>query len=78
LSLTGCGTYASCDKCVLDPNCGWCRNQGLGDLAVGTSFFPARCILGMSANLSSPLCRTMRSGNSNTTAKSNMSILPIQ
>lgn len=23
--MTGCGTYLSCDTCILDPNCGWCR-----------------------------------------------------
>lgn len=26
-ATSGCATYATCDTCVLDPNCGWCRNQ---------------------------------------------------
>jgi hypothetical protein len=38
-ALSGCGTYTSCDTCVLDPNCGWCRNQPF-DPAAG------RCVPG--------------------------------
>ena len=38
-ATSGCGTYASCDTCVLDPNCGWCRNQPF-DPAAG------RCVPG--------------------------------
>lgn len=44
LALTGCGTYSDCGKCVVDPNCGWCRNEpfnpAAGQCVPGTPLQP--------------------------------------
>jgi hypothetical protein len=68
LALTGCGTYSDCGKCVVDPNCGWCRNEPFNPAA-------GQCVPGTPIQ---PLNQTCLYYNFNTCDVENSSVATIR